>query len=240
MSFLKKSQEHGLTEILFSLHGFDDESHNKAVGTKFAYKRILQAIRNANILGIKVRINCTVTYDNYQDLDRFACTIAEFDIFEVNFLPLNYWDDASGSEVVDYNVISPYIKETIDTLKSTCIVNVRYIPFCFMVGYEEHVCDTYQHIYDIYDWNIAMYDDLTDPQEYKQNKTKVMFDVAKKNIDHAYYKKSECVNCKFFNICDGIEKQLDIDLYPQQGKKITDVNFYRKEFYKTQHTDTHT
>ena len=32
ISFMKKSQDHGLKEILFSLHGYDEESHDNLVG----------------------------------------------------------------------------------------------------------------------------------------------------------------------------------------------------------------
>ena len=67
--FIKKSKEHGLEEILFSVHGFDEESHNKIVDHKKGFKNIIQAIRHAKELDIIVRVNCVVTKENYESLD---------------------------------------------------------------------------------------------------------------------------------------------------------------------------
>ena len=52
MAFLKRSQEAGLSEILFSLHGWDAEGHDEVVGRKGAFKRMLKAIENAKELGM--------------------------------------------------------------------------------------------------------------------------------------------------------------------------------------------
>lgn len=233
INFLRKSQEHGLKEILFSLHGYDEDSHNKIVGRPRGFKNIIRAIKNSNELGIIVRINCTITNDNYQHLDQFTKLVKQFNVREVNFLTLNYWKDAAKLQTIDYREVTPYIHKAIDQLKDTCIVNVRYTPFCFMKGYERHVCNTHQHIYDIYDWNIAVYDSKADPEEYRKDKHSVLFRTAKQNIINSYYKSKQCYQCKHFNICDGIEKQMsNVDIQPEQGDKILDVNFYRKGFYK--------
>lgn len=232
IDFLEKSKEHGLKEILFSLHGYNEESHNKLVNHPKGFQHIIEAIKNANKLDIKVRINCTVTHLNYKHLIEFAKLIKQFNIFEVNFLTLNYWNNASGIQTINYSEITPYIHKAIDFLNDFCLINVRYTPYCFMKGYEKYVCNTYQHIYDIYDWNIAVYDQKINPKQYIIDKHKALFDTAKQNRTHTYYKKPECFNCKHFKICDGIEKQLDIELYPEHGEKISNVNFYRKGFYE--------
>lgn len=226
--FTKKSKEHGLSEILFSLHGYDEESHNELVQNRKGFKHIIQGIKNANELGIIVRINCTVQKDNYKNLNNFVKLVKQFDVFEVNFITLNYWDDANNHEVIDYNQITPEIHKAIDSLKDECIINVRYTPYCFMKGYEKYVCNYYQHIYDIYDWNGAVYDyDLKDELTLES-----MYDKARLNRNASYYKNKECFDCKHFLICDGIENQIkEIDIHPENGEKIKDVNHYRKGYY---------
>lgn len=233
--FLKKSQDHGLEEILFSVHGYDKDSHNILVGHRKGFENIIQAIKNAHELDILVRINCTVTHKNYKNLPtQFVNLIRELKPFELNFLTLNYWKDAKVQKTIDYNEVTPYIKQTIDFLKDDVkIINVRYTPYCFMKGYEQYICNYYQHIYDVYDWNIAVYNGDIDPKEYKKDQHKSLYESAAKKRNWTYYKKKECLECKYYYICDGVEKQIEnIELKPESGEKITEVNFYRRGWYR--------
>ncbi len=233
--FLTKSKEHGLDEILFSVHGYDKESHNTLVGHRKGFENIVQAIHNAHELGILVRINCTVTHKNYKNLPtKFIALMQELKPFEVNFLTLNYWDDAGVQETIDYSIITPYVHQAIDLLKdSVKIINVRYTPYCFMKGYEQYVCNYYQHIYDIYDWNIAVYNRDIDPSVYRADPLKAMYAAAEFKRNRTYYKTADCLKCKHYYICDGVEKQIkDVKLRPEQGEQIKQVNFYRKGWYR--------
>jgi len=237
--FIEKSKEHGLDEILFSVHGYDDDSHNTLVGFRHAFKKIKQAILNAHDVGIIVRVNCTVTMANCEELDTtFVELMNELTPFEVNFLTLNYWDDANGQQCIDYEHVTPFIHRAIDRL-SVPIINVRYTPYCFMKGYEKHVCNYYQHIYDIYDWNIAVYDGSIEPEEYKDDKLGALYDSAKKNRMQSYRKEQKCLKCKHFYICDGVENKVtNVELKPEEGDKITEVNFYRKGWYENIQCDS--
>jgi len=232
--FLVKSKEHGLDEILFSVHGYDKESHNTLVGHRKGFENIVQAIHNAHELGIIVRINCTVTHKNYKNLStQFVDLMKELTPYEVNFLTLNYWDDAGIQDTINYGKVMPHVHSAIDLLKSFVpIINVRYTPYCFMKGYEQYVCNYYQHIYDVYDWNIAVYDGKIDPVEYRSDVYKSMYSAAERKRNWTYYKKKECLDCKHYFICDGVEKQIkEIELKPEMGEKIKSVNFYRKGWY---------
>ncbi len=222
-NFIKKSYEHGLKEILFSVHGYDIDSHDTLVGRKHAYKNIIKAIRNAQDLGIIVRVNCTITELNYNHLNQFVDMMNELKPLQVNFLPLNYWDDAKQQSALNYTKISPYIKKAIDVLNVEEI-NVRYIPFCFMKGYEQYVVGYYQHIYDVKDWNIAVYDQRITPKEYNKDKTKALYEAAKDNRLNTYVKQNECLKCKHYFICDGVEH--NCKLFPEEGNKILDPMYY--------------
>jgi MoaA/NifB/PqqE/SkfB family radical SAM enzyme len=240
IEFLKESQEHGLKEVLFSLHGATDETHDAITNRKGSFKRILQAIKNAQELGILVRINCTVYYKNYHQLvDIYADLINEIKPFEVNFITLNYWEGASIEATnVSYSDMTDNIKKCIDILTKDMIINVRYVPYCYMQGYEQYVCDQYQHIYDLYDWNKEMYIDESGPR-IDVSKTYTLEEklgfAYKQCADHRnrYYRKSvNCLKCKYFYICDGVEKELNTDVYPVDGEKIREVTHFRKDHYK--------
>jgi len=217
--FLKKSKEHGLSEILFSVHGIED--HDKIVQIPGAFENIIQSIINANNLEILVRINCTVT-DKSKNLEKYAHFINRIKPYQVNFLPLNYWSSANKMKKQDYYLITENIKKAIDIIYPEIEINVRYTPFCFMQGYEKYVVNTYQHIYDLKDWNICAYD-YTPLNKYKEK--------AKTKIINSYYKPESCIKCKYFHICDGIEhKYKDIAsdiLQPKYGKKIKNIMEFR-------------
>lgn len=224
-TFLEKSRHHGLKEILFSLHGYDDESHNKMVGVKAGWRKILQAIHNANDLGIKVRINCTVTRDNYNEVDgKFVDVLRQFNIEQLNFLTLNYWDDASSQVALDYKLSTDHIKRAIDKIDFIPDIRVRYTPFCYMKGYEKHVYGYYQHIYDLTDWNIAVYDQKVAPEDYVGNELVELYAAAKHQRNNTYKKNKECLQCKHYFVCDGYEKNFDyLDVFPEAGDKICQV-----------------
>jgi len=236
--FLLKSKEHGLSEILFSLHGHNEESHEKIVGRKNSFQKILQAIQWSQELGIKVRLNCTVTSFNVGALVDYAKLVNSIFPSQLNFLPLNYWDAAGDRPPENYETLSTGIKKAIDLLNSAIEINVRYIPYCFMQGYEKYVVGTYQHIFDKGDWNIIGYDVDQWERPYEGAPTiEEYFESARKKRLLTYHKNSDCFSCQFFNICDGVEHKLVSlqTLYPvaaSDGKKIKDVLFFRRPYYQ--------
>jgi MoaA/NifB/PqqE/SkfB family radical SAM enzyme len=236
IEFLQESKDHGLKEILFSLHGATAETHDAITRRKGSFTRILKAINNAKELDIIVRINCTVYYKNYHQLENiYAGLINNISPLEVNFITLNYWDNVDVNNVT-YQAMTTNIKRCIDILNKDMIINVRYVPYCYMEGYEKYVCDQYQHIYDIYDWNKEMYSYSLDVSKPYSNEEKIQnaYNACKKFRARFYSKKVECIKCKHFYICDGVEKEVaDANpVYPVVGEKIKQVNFYRKDHFK--------
>ena len=103
-----------------------------------------------------------------------------------------------------------------------------------MEGYEKYVCNQYQHIYDVYDWNKEIYDYDVDVSKQYTNHEKIdlAYNKAARDRLKDYKKPKECLNCKHFYICDGIENQVDCRVLPLRGDKITDVNYYRGNYYE--------
>ena len=242
--FLIQSKEKGLKEVLFSLHGWDNESHKEKTG-RDVFDRIIEAIKLSKKHGLIVRINCVV--DNQFMPSRYAALINSLKPKQVNFLPLNYWDDAKTLGEIDYTRVSEYLKQCIDLLKQRdekLQINVRYIPFCFMEGYEQYCVGTYQHIFDKTDWNIMTFNGgLKQTESFLKKELVInkenMFKQAKINRFNTYIKPPSCTDCSYMYICDGIEKELSSQstkLVPRFGKKVLDVNFLRNKNEKFEFT----
>lgn len=236
IDFLKESQEHGLSEILFSLHGSTDEVHDSITNRKGSFKRIVQGIKNAKELGLKVRTNSTVYIKNVHQIEHsHSSLLNELMPSEANFLTLNYWGEYNNFDFEDttYTQMTDGIKRCIDKLDKRININVRYVPYCYMKGYEKYVRGHYQHVYDLNDWNKEMYNYSVDVSKKYSEKEKIEFAYTESARQRQlFYKKDlNCLKCKHFYICDGIEKELfgKTELYPELGEKIREVNYYLKD-----------
>ena len=215
---IKKAFEAGLMEILFSIHSYGD-IHDEMTGIKGSYDKIIDSYWIAKELGIKCRINSTITNINYHLIDNVY-----FDLIQilkpqqVNFLPINYFENTEES--IDYSVILKPIENFIDKFTNMqnstkvdnlhkfenweCEVNVRYVPFCHLPNHIEYLKGYKQHIYDSGDWNICWY-------HYTPSTLENLNNMLRENRIRSYNKVDKCLKCKYFNECDGIEPQAKQD-----------------------------
>ena len=225
VEFIERSYNMGLREILFSLHGTNPDVHDQIVGKAGAYNNLRKAIYNAQQLGIEVRLNTTLYNVNYNNIDTEV--IKNIGPTQVNFIALNYWRDNKDFNPIDYCVISNYVKKYIDELKDTVEVNARYFPMCHMKGYEQHIKNHYHHIYDMKDWNKAIYSGQLDTSiSYTHNqKVDQSFAEAERVRLQSCFKTQDCLKCKYFLVCDGIENELKGHVVPSPvpGERITCV-----------------
>jgi len=229
MGFLKSSKEKGLKEILFSLHGYDESSHDFIVGRKGSWERITKAISNAKELDLIVRLNYTVGSFNYAQMDSYADKINEIQPTSVNFLPINTWNGAN--QEITYQQIATSIKNCIDKI-SVPFITVRFMPFCYMEGYEKYVCGWYQHPYDYFDWNNELNLLPVLPQSLG-NYGDTSFEFANSQRQDCFVKDKNCLKCKYLCICDGIQKeQTSINqTIAISGEVIKDPQHFRREYY---------
>ena len=234
--FMEKATKCGLTEILFSVHGSTAPEHDAMVRRPGAFVKILRAIELCKEFGLIARINSTVTMENYKGLPVLSDLIGalETPIMEVNFLPLNHWDDAQEEVPIDYSLVAPQIQDVILKLDSRIpVINVRYIPYCYMENFEKYVCSYYQHIWDPWDWNMALYPGTLDAQDYSKDSWNKMMEAAKQNRNHSYKKPRSCMDCSRFLICDGIENENPLRLPdPIKGPWIKDPIHFRPGHYE--------
>ena len=226
IEFLEKSKGYGLKEILFSLHGTNAGIHDAVVGKKGAFDNLMQAINNAHILGIEVRLNTTLYDLNYDTIDTEV--IKRLRPTQMNFIALNYWrDNADFDKTIDYPIVCNHVKKYIDELANHMEVNARYFPYCYMEGYEQYIKNHYHHIYDMKDWNKAVYSETLDtsiPYTHNQ-KVDQCFAEAERIRLQSCFKTQGCTKCKYFFVCDGIENQLEgiVEPKPITGTFIKQV-----------------
>lgn len=214
--FLKKSIDFGLNELLFSIHGSNEEIHDKMTGVKESFRKIQLAISNAVRNKLTIRINVVVNKDNYKDLKNIASYINSLEeVAAFNFLPFREENSANGKDnCVKYSIIAPYIQETIDILNSRIKKRIRYVPFCLFLGYEKYVAGYLQRIFDEYEWSeytirefeAARYNKNIQPLDCHSDRWKLEINALNESIKHAAGHSIKCLRCKYLKVCDGVWK----------------------------------
>lgn len=75
-------------EIIISIHG-QEEVHNKIVGKKDAFDRVIQNIKLLRRYGLPIVINCVITDENINDLNYMCLLAKELDV-DIKFQHLEF------------------------------------------------------------------------------------------------------------------------------------------------------
>lgn len=198
----------GCSEWLVSLHGFEGQ-HDRLLNVPKAWEKVNRTIDHLNDAGAFIRVNCTLTRYNARDLPRLARhyidRVRPHIVNFINFNPHYEWGNSDQPEVynrlnevqVRGSEISPYLKEAIDLLSSRNVwVNVRYFPFCLLKGYEAHICNNPQVMFDPYEWDYGVTPKTTEAYlEYGRN--------LQERIGSS---QGRCGECGIIDVCGGIHK----------------------------------
>lgn len=203
------------------------------------YDKVEKTIYLAKKFGKLVRTNTVIGTFNLDDVDQIVDDLIVLNPSIINFLPVNLFDGAYDMGVyIDYNKLRPILKRSIDRLKnllSNTLIFIRYMPFCDMEGYEQHILGTWQHMYDWFDWNPELCGKyLLNFLDKYQTNSEILEQLGQYGSKSLYYsydcinahyeKNYSCINCKYYIICDGVEKTknnilLD-QIIPCKGKLI--------------------
>lgn len=258
-TYMKTLKDAGLGEILFSLHGSTEETHDNITLVPGSFRKIFQAMSHAASEGITVRSNTVVNRINYKDLINIGNFLLQFRPVQINFITINDWCFAKhlvDKFMLEYAEMSEMLKKACELLDSDVeAVNVRYIPFCFMKGYEKFVCNHRQVPYDPYEWvprvrarlevqnNLLRYLGILGygfifggvfKKVFRLSMDELLEKSVTEALRHWFYTKSKtCKECRYDELCDGIEKTYEKifgvnKLSPVEGEKISDPVFFRK------------
>jgi len=248
----------GLNDVLFSLHGYNAETHDSLTCVPGSFKKIIKAIKNVKKTGTILRINSTVNKENYKDLEKFARLICKLQPDSLNFIKFNPWDVALENAkdlMPKYSEMAPYLKKAIDIMdKDIKKISLRYFPFCFMQGYEKYISDMWQILYDTDEWGIyyiqgnlqkkKFSDYLALSKKIIKNipiiiriKPSLSFDNMRTDFGskYLYIQPKKCKKCAYSNICPGIDKAYpklygSDEVMPISGRKIKNPMFFRAKY----------
>lgn len=234
--FIEKSRIYGLNELLFSLHGSNEDIHDKMTGIIGSFDRIDRAIDNAMRLDFKIRINVVVTKDNYKDLPEIADMMQTIHPIAFNFLPFRIENSADKKNAVKYSKVASYITQAINLLENDIKTAIRYVPFCLFQGYEKYVSGYLQRVFDEYEWDeytIRRFEEVRFNRDIHEldittDKWKLQIDALHRSIEEFAGHASQCFKCKYLKVCDGIWKTYaDIwgtsEFIPVEGEKIHNI-----------------
>jgi MoaA/NifB/PqqE/SkfB family radical SAM enzyme len=158
-----------------------------------------------------IRTNTVLGSFNYKQANDILDLLRSISPNLVNLLPVNVWNDAKHlDKAIDYAKVRDIVKKAVDTFPIP--VFARFIPFCKMEGYESHLVGNLQHIYDWFDWNPELLENLwlvTNPKqslrelgEYGSTSLGAVARIQR----HSYTKTILCKGCNLNYLCDGVEK----------------------------------
>ena len=252
-----------IDEVLVSCHTPKDNSlvDKKVFPNGTTFTKVKKTIDKARYHKKLIRTNTVVGTFN---LDIFPIVIDDVISLQpsiINILPINLFDDASDIDhYIDYSKLRVVLRRQLDKIKKalpTSCVFIRYIPYCEMEGYEQHIISTWQHIYDWFDWNPELGGSflLELLNKYKTNDQilailgrygSTSFDKSQICINQHYEKSQKCFKCKYYFICEGVEKTKDhrllssiSPLYGKIEKNImqyvgTTIEKYYHKYYNLQ------
>jgi pyruvate-formate lyase-activating enzyme len=147
----------GANDFLFSVHGHTDELHDAHTRIRGSHRRILEAIANVQALGVRCRSSTTVTGRNYVHIPDIVGHLVGLGVDSMHLAVFSPVTQAKGTDTsmsVRYSDAATAIKAAIDKHAARLPpLSVKYIPFCFMTGYEQYVMNLYQQSFDPDDWN---------------------------------------------------------------------------------------
>jgi|YelNatPaOPRAMG01_1025707.scaffolds.fasta_scaffold00115_58 MoaA/NifB/PqqE/SkfB family radical SAM enzyme len=205
---IAKIADAGCREWLLSIHGLE-ETFDWILDVPGAWARMSETIRLLKERGCYLRVNCTLTrYNAHQlpDLARFYAEVVDPHIVNfINFNPYYEWGAASQPEVyqrlnevqVPVSEVAPFLREAIDILEEEGIwTNVRYFPMCLLKGYEKHVCNIPQVMFDPFEWDYGAHPKTV--EAYAQ--------VAKGMASRILSREGKCASCGVREVCGGINR----------------------------------
>ena len=199
MEFLKRLIEAWATEFSPAIHGYSELVHDDLVWAPWAWKQVIEWIKNLKRLNQLIIINCVITKQNYQELPKLALLLCKLGVqqFQFAFVHILWSADKNKYDVVAKKTdVMPFVKKALDIGRSYwAVCMTEAIPFCMMEWYE---------------WAIAEYNFMPETTvvdaEYR---TESYFEYRIKDWKA---KRGECNKCIRNNICEWPWKEY-VELY---------------------------
>ncbi len=148
----------GVNDVIFSVHGHTGELHDHQTRTPGSFHKIMYAVANVARMGARCRSNTVINGINFRHAGEILGHLIDLKmeaIYFVLFNPITEAHNAESHVFVNYKDAAEYIMRGIDTYRTELpCFSVKYIPFCYLKGYEPYVMNCPQQNYDPDEWNI--------------------------------------------------------------------------------------
>lgn len=216
MNFAKKFYDLDVVgSIVFSIHGSNEEIHDKLSATKWSYKKLLQWIKNWQELWFpkhKMGTNTAIESGNYDDIVNIWKLVKE--IWCLGSSEFIFADPNQGWVMNEFDKLMPRISKTAPYMrklldwgnKNWMTYRVRYVPLCY---FEDYLDNNISELKEV-----EIYTNVTHsaPDFYNS-------DVVEGRKQTGRIKPDKCKTCKLYDKCEWIwtkyyEKLWDEELIP--------------------------
>lgn len=197
-NFAEKAIGAGITEIIFSIHGYKASLHDSLTRAKGSFRQLIKGIANIGALGFEnISSNTTIVMQNYAALPKIGRFISGLGIKNAEFI---FVDPTYGGAHDAFNVLvpkisiaAPFIKKCLDLGRKNGALHwhVRYVPLCRFLGYESNISELHE-MRHFQTEHIA-------PDFYNPH-------VERSRKECGRLKTKKCRGCGYFDICEGIWK----------------------------------
>jgi MoaA/NifB/PqqE/SkfB family radical SAM enzyme len=132
----------GITSLLVSLHGPNEEVHEENVQAKGAFRQTISGIRHArplcDKLGVEFGVNVTLTKINAPVLLEYGQLLVDLGVKLCNVQFLTPFGRASAECQPDPAEVAPLVMQLIDRFGDKIRFQIINLPLCFLPGYEDY------------------------------------------------------------------------------------------------------
>ncbi|MBU1137293.1 radical SAM protein [Patescibacteria group bacterium] len=194
--YAKKIIEAGLTDIIFSIHGYNAKTHDYLTQSAGSFEQLRKGLKNIKKLGFEhIGSNTTIVKGNYKHLEQIGQFIHRQGIRNSEFIFVDPNCGGAHNNFYEYvpkiSEAAPYIKKCLAIGKKNKISHwhIRYIPLCYFTDYLTQISEL-EEVATFKTEHLA-----PDFQNY---------DVETSRKEIGRQKTDRCRGCKLFNQCEGI------------------------------------
>lgn len=194
LAYLQRLIDVGVTEFSPSIHGFYPETHDTLVGSIWAWRQVIEGIRNLKKLNQRIIINSVITEQNFRETPALATLLVKLGVFQYQFAFVHILGSADKNKeqvVPRKSEIMPYIRKALDIGRNSWVICMtEAIPFCLMQGYE----------WAIAEYNFMPETTVVDAEYRTDNYEEYRWTEGKA-------KREECKSCIRYEVCEGPWKE---------------------------------
>lgn len=196
--FSKKIIEAGLTDLIFSIHGYNSRLHDSLTQAKGSFNQIMKGIKNVRALGLKsLGTNTTIVKQNYRDLEKIGRLFLKLGFDNSEFI---FADPTYGAVHDNFKRLMPKISQAAPFIHKLLNLGkgktrhwcIRYVPLCYFQNYLDQISELNESKY---------FDTQHSASDF------VNLDVERARKEISRIKPSKCKDCELFGQCEGIWKE---------------------------------